>query len=124
MAAELPVTDEEMIAGVRSEYERLSSTPEGPHACFRYLYLHLGCSVAHHCARLRATLLQTVTRHYSIVFFPAEMQRVQASVDVGALRKTQRRAERLGPIRGAPTVQHLGRSGAEGLGVLAVSGIL
>ena len=41
MAAELPVTDEEMIAGVRSEYERLSSTPEGPHACFRFLNLHL-----------------------------------------------------------------------------------
>ncbi|CAL8467885.1 g7423 [Coccomyxa elongata] len=27
-----------MIAGVRSEYERLSSTPEGPHACFRLVW--------------------------------------------------------------------------------------
>ncbi len=87
MAAELPVTDEEMIAGVRSEYERLSSTPEGPHACFRYLNLHLGCFTVHHCARLRAALLQDVTRHYATVFFPAEMQSVQASVDVGALHK-------------------------------------
>ena len=36
MSAELPVTDDDMIAGVRAEYERLSSTAEGPHACFRY----------------------------------------------------------------------------------------
>ncbi|BDA42445.1 probable mitochondrial fission 1 protein [Coccomyxa sp. Obi] len=27
-----------MIAGVRSEYERLSGTPEGPHACFRLVW--------------------------------------------------------------------------------------
>ncbi len=37
MAAELPVTDDEMIASCRAEYERLSSTAEGPHACFRYI---------------------------------------------------------------------------------------
>ncbi|KAK9909566.1 hypothetical protein WJX75_004200 [Coccomyxa subellipsoidea] len=38
MSAELPVTDDDMIAGVRAEYERLSSTGEGPHACFRLVW--------------------------------------------------------------------------------------
>lgn len=41
MSAELPVTDDDMIAGVRAEYERLSSTGEGPHACFRYFNTRL-----------------------------------------------------------------------------------
>lgn len=58
MAAELPVTDDDMIAGMRSEYERLSSTAEGPQACFRSALLRHGVFalvLLPRCARVVST---------------------------------------------------------------------